>query len=57
MLQAINPSKAQDVLAKFYARRHNTVIAAASPEQRQQWLLRGYMSQNPAACDTFGGAR
>jgi len=38
VLKGLNPSKAQDVLAKFYARRHNTVIAAASPEVRQQWL-------------------
>jgi len=38
VLQILNPSKAQAILAKFYARRHNTVIAAASPELRQQWL-------------------
>jgi magnesium transporter len=38
VLQILNPSKAQGVLAKFYAARHNTVIAAASPELRQQWL-------------------
>jgi magnesium transporter len=41
VLQVLNPSKAQDVLAKFYARRHNTVLAAASPELRQQWLRNG----------------
>jgi predicted metalloprotease len=28
-----------------------------SAEQRQQWLLRGFRSQNAEACDTFGGAR
>jgi magnesium transporter len=38
VLQLLNPSQAQDVLAKFYARRHNTVVAAAPPELRQQWL-------------------
>jgi magnesium transporter len=38
VLQILNPSKAQAVLAKFYARRHNTVIAAAPPALRQQWL-------------------
>jgi magnesium transporter len=38
VLQILNPSKAQAVLAKFWARRHNTIIAAASPELRQQWL-------------------
>ena len=38
VLQILNPSTAQAILAKFYARRHNTVIAAASPELRQQWL-------------------
>ena len=38
VLQLLNPSKAQDILAKFYARRHNTVLAAAPPEVRQQWL-------------------
>jgi magnesium transporter len=38
VLQVLNPNKAQAVLAKFYARRHNTIIAAASPELRQQWL-------------------
>jgi magnesium transporter len=38
VLEILNPSKAQAILAKFYARRHNTVIAAARPELRQQWL-------------------
>jgi magnesium transporter len=38
VLQLLNPSKAQDVLSKFYARRHNTVVAAAPPALRQQWL-------------------
>lgn len=38
VLQLLNPSAAQAVLANFYARRHNTVIAAASPELRQQWV-------------------
>jgi magnesium transporter len=38
VLQILNPANAQAVLAKFYARRHNTVIAAAPPELRQQWL-------------------
>ena len=28
-----------------------------SAEQRREWLLRGYMSQNAQACDTFGAAR
>jgi uncharacterized protein len=28
-----------------------------SAEQRREWLLRGYMSQNAEACDTFGAAR
>ena len=28
-----------------------------SAEQRREWLLRGYMSQNAMACDTFGAAR
>ncbi len=37
VLQLLNPSQAQGVLEKFYAKRHNTVIAAASPELRQQW--------------------
>jgi magnesium transporter len=38
VLQLLNPATAQAVLAKFYARRHNTVIAEAPPELRQQWL-------------------
>ena len=38
VLQILNPSTAQAVLAKFYARRHNTVIAAAPTALRQQWL-------------------
>src|SRR5512134_19264 len=46
VLQALNPSKAQDILAKFYARRHNTVIAAASPELRQQWLRNDKYPEN-----------
>jgi magnesium transporter len=37
-LKLLNPSKVQDVLAKFPAHHHNRVIAAASPELRQQWL-------------------
>jgi magnesium transporter len=46
VLKALNPSQAQDILAKFYARRHNTVIAAASPELRQQWLRNDKYADN-----------
>lgn len=28
-----------------------------SAEQRREWLLRGFMGQNPRACDTFGNVR
>jgi len=46
VLQALNPSEAQDVLASFYARRHNTIIAAASPELRKQWLRNETFPEN-----------
>jgi predicted metalloprotease len=28
-----------------------------SAEQRREWLLKGFMGQNPQACDTFGNVR
>lgn len=46
VLKLLNPSRAQNILAKFYARRHNTVIAAAAPELRQQWLRNEEYPQN-----------
>ncbi|MGB8167680.1 MAG: CBS domain-containing protein, partial [Chthoniobacteraceae bacterium] len=38
MLEFLNPSIAQDVLARFPSERRQKVMAAASPELRRQWL-------------------
>jgi magnesium transporter len=46
VLQGLNPAEAQDVLAKFYARRHNTIIAAAPPDLRKQWMRNDKYPEN-----------
>lgn len=38
MLASLNPSLAQSVLERFKSARRQKIIAAASPEMRQQWI-------------------
>jgi magnesium transporter len=38
VLQSLNPALAQDVLDEFPAPRREAVLAAASPQQRAQWI-------------------
>src|SRR5687768_732250 len=38
VLQSLNPAVAQDILDEFPAERRGALLAAASPQQRAQWL-------------------
>jgi magnesium transporter len=38
VLQSLNPAVVQDILDELSAERRSTVLAAAAPEQRAQWL-------------------